>query len=482
MAKISFDEKIARAFLSGSVPDIKGSTKITLADPKTGRREVFHDTNMVTDAITRIFKSNFLGMTDYCTFVPFHTLFGGVMCFAQPLTESASSFWPVNGTISAMTANAGQTAHSTATPTRGNPDGAATEINSNYIRMAWSWSLSQGNGPISAVCLTHALAGDCGLYPDGTMPLIKSTGFSTRDVNCVLSGNIPDNVLDRSRTLGLPIALDDNGNGISLYFNGTTLEEITTAHSFVNADLLGSAGTIPLAYPNYREIQSRSATLSRTFTTGYTYLAQDANSYYVMERASGSTTTLYIDIVSKTDMSVTSKTCTVSGIALARPAADKALVYSGIVSAGSVYWIDNTDAKNFVRININNNADVEQLTTHMTDNIALNTTPIVLNDGLIVGRNFLINGSDVYQVTGRTARSVPYSESVNTLAVDVMAKFKNGPHMLQSAFTNTSNAYTYAGQGGNLILPYLATVNNLVTPVTKTNSKTMEIEYTLTEV
>ena len=475
--KLNFAEKIARAYASGSVPDIKGKTRITLTDVKTGAREIIEDENMVTNAVAKIFKSNMLGLTDYYNMLPAWRLFGGIMCFSAALPEDANGIYPPNNTTAVMTANAGQTAHSTASTTRGNPDGYLTKIEQDHITLAWQWGMSQGNGTIACCCLTHAEAGDCGLLPDGTLPLMKSTGQNIKDLNCYRSSVIGDLVYNRARAISEPIAIDDDGNGIALYFTGTALEEITFAHSYVTANILESNYTMPLDSENYRELATRTATLSRTFTSGYTMLAQDDSNYYVMERDSGSATTLYVDVIDKTDMSVTAHTLSGLGVSLARPSLQIPQLYNGIVSGGSVYWVSSSDAKTFCRINISNPADVEELTSSLTANISQEQTPLVMNSGLVLGRNYLINSSNVYPVVPRTRRPGTDNES---LCYDILAEYKRGPHILQTGH-GYGNTYDYDCQAGVLALPYLATINN-ITPVTKNNQKAMQIEYVLTEV
>ena len=113
-----------------------------------------------------------------------------------------------------MTANAGQTPYSGTSSTRGNPEGSATEVTGDHIKMVWSWGLSQGNGPISCVCLTHQEAGDCGLLPDGTLPLLKSTGLNIPGINHFSADALSDSSLTRARCIAMPIKLDNDGNGI----------------------------------------------------------------------------------------------------------------------------------------------------------------------------------------------------------------------------------------------------------------------------
>ena len=178
-------------------------------------------------------------------------------------------------------------------------------------------------------------------------------------------------------------------------------------------------------------------------------------------------------------MSVTAKTLTISGATLARTSTVKAGAgaYTGIVSGGSVYWVSGSDAKTFVRIDINDPADVEELTSTLTDNIAFTQMPIIINDGLVIGSNFLINGANVYPIAARAMRET------NETGFDFMASGNGGPGIFQSGFGGDNNTYTRVTQGGFMALPYLATVNNLPAPgVTKSNSKTMRLEYVLTQV
>lgn len=478
MTKLNFAERIARAFISGSTPDIKGKTRITLTDIRNGSREVFEDENMITNAVANVYNSNYLGVTDYYSMMPIWHMFGGIMCFSQTLPENANSFYPPNNSVAIMTANAGQTAHSTASTTRGNPDGTLTQITNDKITLAWQWGPNQGNGTIACCCLTHQQAGDCGLLPDGTLPLLKSTGRNIDNINCYSAYASNDGTYNRARAIAMPVSLDNDGNGISLYCDGTSLEEIIVAHSWVSAMLLEGNTTLPQESNNYREISTRTATLSRTFSSGYTMIAQDASNYYVMERDSGSSNKLYVDVVSKTDMTVTAKTLSNLGVTLARPSLARPQIYNGIVSNGSVYWLSASDSAKFVRVNINNTADVEELTSNMPSAISQAQSPIVLNDGLILGRNFLVNGSRVYPVTARTGRSGNNNESVT---YDIIANYKGGPHMLQTGNQNNTDTYNYDVQAGVLALPYLASINNLNSAVTKQNTKAMLIEYELTE-
>lgn len=469
-------DKMKAAALEGKTLPLKGKVKVILIDPRDGTECIAAENhNLVTDAISSIFSTNWLNAVDFYNLLPTWYQFGGIFCFSENLPADVSTVWPKNENLVRMTANAGQTAHSSASPTRGNPNGQATEISGNHITLAWDWSISQGNGSIKCCCLTNSLAGDCGLLPDGTQSLWKPTTPRIAGLNAI-NGSIYEATYSRNLAITMPVAVDSSGNGISLYFNGTTLEEITTAHSFVTANLLEPAGVNDIA--NYRELSTRTATLSRTFAVNYTQLAQDSSNYYVIERDSQDNKTLYVDVISKTDMSVSNKTIEITdaSITLARSYVQLAKMYSGIVSNGSVYIVSGSDAKKFVRVNINNSADVEELSSNMAENINLGQSALVLNDNLIMGYNFLINGDTVYPLAGRQKRS---GDSANYHFMDVLARSGNGPLIYQRGCID-SDSYVYVSAGGMLALPYLATVAN-ITEVNKTASKAMRIEYQLTQ-
>ena len=470
---ISLEDKIKRAFAAGgSVPEIKGRATLTLTDAKTGKRERITSDNMVTNAIKRFYETNPMGVMDFNNYLPMWKLFGGCMLFQSTLTESASNMYPPNSDNNPLIAYANQTTHSTADAYRGNP--GAVEVSNNHIKLVFDWNMNQGNGTISSVALTHSAFP--GLYPTGSMPALKLAGTMTAGVtyNRVQDWGYG---YDRSRALTCPIAIDDDGYGICLFCNGTTLEEITVSHPFVSAHLLEDPNALPTS--KYREAATRSATLSRTFNTGYTFIGFDSSYYYVMERDSGSNTKLYVDVIDKSDFaSVTAKTLTISGATLARPSVTCSQINNGIISNGSVYWLSGSDNKTFVRININNVADVEELTAS-TSAINQEAQPIILNDGLILGRNYLINGSKVYPVQARAQRGA-FTDELDPF--EGMAMYKRGPLVYQSASTSTSTNYKRYAFGPALIYPYMATVNNLGASVTKNTSKTMRLEYTLTEI
>ena len=196
-----------------------------------------------------------------------------------------------------------------------------------------------------------------------------------------------------------------------------------------------------------------------------------------MERDSSSNTKLYVNLIAKSDFTVTALTIDISGATLGRPQLRKNSVNNGIVSGGYIYWVSGADAKTFVRINIQTPADTDVLTSYLTGNISFNDQPITKSAGLVIGRNFLINGDYVYPVEARTNRSGDNNQGSE---YDGLAHFNNSPLLVQTATEHADTTYLKVSNGGVLYLPALLTINNLSQPVTKTENRTCRVEYTLT--
>lgn len=453
---------------------IKGRTRIILEDIVTRRRIISEDENMITSALQKIFDTNVNGMTDFYNMIPIMNIMGGHFLFWDPLTEDVNNIYPPSQATNKLTGHAGQTTHSSQSTTRGNPNGIASYVDAanGQVRFAWDYSLEQGNGQISCVCLTTPGAGDCGLYPDGTLPLLKNYGFVVNGYTR-FNGSSSGSYTYNERWMNtVPVKINDNGTGNCLFLDGTTFKENVVRHPWVRSNLIESVPKT--SEDNYTVVSTRSATLSRSFNRAYSQIGHDDNYYYVMERDSSIASRLYVEMVAKSDFAVTSMTIDISGATLARTQVERNAVNNGIISGGYIYWVSGSDAKTFVRINIQTPADTEVLTSYLTGNININAQPISKMAGLVLGKNYLINGDYVYPVAVRGDRDGNYE------SMDAMAQFKNSPLIVQNSLLSNDASWNYYTDGPVMYLPALLTINNLSQPVTKTSNRTCRVEYTLT--
>ena len=147
---------------------IKGNTQIILTDAKTGE-VVKHtnDDNMVTNGIFEFIKCHGMTVMDLFNNAevknnPLTTLLGGVYLFHDSQTEDANNFKPDGG--NALTANGAYDVTTSQGRTLGNFNASESGwMSDNIFRFVYDWTSAQGNGVISSVSLTSRIAGALGL-------------------------------------------------------------------------------------------------------------------------------------------------------------------------------------------------------------------------------------------------------------------------------------------------------------------------------
>ena len=468
-------EKMVRAYQNNEVMPLKGHTRITLKNIHTGEEKVVEKDNMVTNAVSHLLSRNWSGLADFHSLLPLKNLFGGVLMFADNITEDADNYDIPNDLVNAMTACAGQTAHSTANPYRGNPNGGETVVTSTSIKYVWDWSTNQGNGPINCVCLVPNGLGDMGLKPfDNTQNPAGSFTISNSDASVVSSWT-------RAEAIKHPISIGSDGqSGKAIWWSGTTFEEITVAHDFYKFGIMRG-------YRDWVEVSNRTAT-TRTFPTGLTSICQDDDYYYVYGVSSA--TSLMVDKIKKSDMTVTELTLTLSGVSLNT---NQWTYYQSIETSvyrslprwgfdGKYLYLPKSGNTTFVKINLANQADVDELggTVSIVASAAGNKiSPIAIFEGLVYGENWLINGSSVYPMSTSSVFAAHTYSNDGFLNI-----IKNGSAYYADGLNTTSQ--TQSGRVGSqkaLLIPtFLCTINNLDNEVNKTSAQTCKVEYTLTEV
>lgn len=460
-------DKLKKKQVSGvSFPKLHGRTRITLTDVKTGEKEVFEKDNLVTDAVADIFANNIYGAMNYTDITPLRDMFGGVFCFEQALNVSA--VLPENDDDNKLIAHAGQTAHSSASTTRGNPNGALSEViqDGKGFKFVWDFATSQGNGTISALALTHKYGGDIGLKPiaiETGKTLLTSSSNKTKILTNAAS-DFP---------LNFVIAIDlTTGNGLNTVLSGDTLTvnevNICLTKQGIN-DEIGAAEVL----------DTHEVTLTRTFSESYAAVCTDGAYIYVIEPATDGGSTLNIDKVDMSTWTAAADDITDASLSLFKQAVDAGgdRPYSSanrtIVSDGSIYWRKSVN-RTFYRINLTNTADIEELSSTVDYDLRIEDGLNEINNGLLVGKNFIINGSYVYPMDN--VRQSFYESIYGHTPLTRWIK-SGGNYFVCGFAKDEVSINTYAAVGFPTC--YLATIQNLGTAVTKTNDKTMQIEYSI---
>lgn len=468
-------DKMVSAYQNNEVMPLKGKATIELTNIRTGKRERIESENMVTNAVADILSKNMCGLGQFSTLLPLKKLFGGVLLFGSNITENADNY-NIPSDQNKCFAWAGDTAHSTANPYRGNPNGGETVETDNSIAFVWDWATNQGNtgeDSINCVCLTHANFGNMGTKPwDATINPFSTFG----------GDSVTGNYMSETKSYQYPFTIDADGQTAkTLYLDGTTFKETTVKHDYFKFGILRTAR-------DWTVVSNRTATVS----AGSNRVLMDDDTYYYVVRATDSTT-LAIDKVKKSDMTVTSTTLSVAGVSLytgtistqyGAPHVYRTFPFDGTY----IYW-PNSDRTKMIRVNISNAADVAELdgtapigagvATERESNGGEFVTPIVLSPGLVIGANYIINDDHLYHML-HTAQIFTQNQYYSgDVGLDLI---RTGAACYGNSCSFYDDAGRTTGQGNVLCGAYLATINNLGSAVQKGSAQTMKVRYTLTEV
>ena len=142
---------------------VKGHVKIELFDHKTGKHKITEHENMLTNALAfraGIDANDNLGLysSEY-SLMPLATKgLGGLYLFDGPLTENVNNVhFPMGVHI---TGCAGRGTGNPASSLQGTIDNTASGYSDGKYTTVWNFLPSQGNGVIASLALTHTRAGD----------------------------------------------------------------------------------------------------------------------------------------------------------------------------------------------------------------------------------------------------------------------------------------------------------------------------------
>lgn len=169
------DKTYLTGFNQVRLPKLKGKVKITLHNCRTGKNEVVEGENIITNAVRDIFLNNQMGAIDYFKTMPLWSKwYGGVLCYEHPFSTDqqtglpdANDYFIQGDDVNTCVAHAG----GTVIPTdhdddllRGSPTTSAFQFSENSVKQVWEWLPSHGNSGknISAISLTHKDTGDAG--------------------------------------------------------------------------------------------------------------------------------------------------------------------------------------------------------------------------------------------------------------------------------------------------------------------------------
>lgn len=462
MAKIQESFNPVRAVMQGK--KLKGIAKITLTDVNTGKERVSYDENLVTKAVEDLFSNNIMGLADYTKLLPVRSLYSGCLLFNDNLTENANSYIPPDQGTNALIAHAGDEAHTTANPRRGNPNMVETVIGDTSVKHVWTWDTSQGIGTIKSVALCPGILGNMGLIPFDT----SYNPYQPLNVDKMEGSQ--GTTWTRANAQKHPIIIDSNNNQVkAVYIDGANFEEIVSFH---DTALLGLSRGVN----DFSEWSHRTVSLGDDLSNLSTYTVFNTeDAYYVVRSTSQSALKIYK--INKLDFTVTTNIVT----ALSNIFYNSGLVGLIFKSCNAYpntethFWWPNQSRTTFYKIPFAGGAisDAEDVT--LTPSANYHMMPVRINDKLILGENFLYNNDTFYPIALAALPAGAANNGnmgwTNIVHKSVVAGFG---YQHGSGGQNTPIMATH-----NL---FMSTINNLSEAKTKTAADVMKLEYTLTQV
>lgn len=474
---------------SVKIPKLHGHTKITLRDVKTGEVKVVEKDNMVTSAIANLFANNYANTLNVASsdIMPLRKMFGGVLCFANQLTENAANIYPPDQSTNALIAHAGDaTASAPANPKLGALNETESGEITNGYKWVWDWTTSQGNGTIGAVGLCAAVGGSCGMTPVNTdyNPSIVADVYSLQFAAAVpqmLDGNNTDytkyypilynsatgeftsvyispgssSVADKAiiRTIRHDVSEFGLNLGVNDWDVSETVREVTLGHAPQASGLLGS---------NYA-------------------ICTDGTDIYIARK--GDTQKAEVWKITSADTNVTSTLYNIGaniGEFPADPSRNSTYnrrrpgKFGYIPIHDGCLYVPTSDYSSFYKLNLTTSV----VTALANDYSAAPATdePAYWIGDICYGYNYIINGDNIYPMA-------PTPKPTCSNGSDYFhhsMKITNSNSLLDCIKGDSSARPGY--QCTTLNGLYLATVQNLTNAVTKSSSQTMKIEYSLTEV
>lgn len=447
----------------------KGHTIIELRDKYTGKKEVYEDDNMMTNALENYYAN--LGQMNWINdswdedWVVRYL--GGVMLFDEAITENADNYVIPNAN---MIANGcvGQV-------NNGDPSELGSyafnesgwQQDGSFVQV-YDFTTGQGNGTIACACLTSQMLGGNGIGNASN----TRRNYSSSTIGKGYTGNI------NSQRNWITVVDIDIENGYMWYVNTSNIiyDSSTQADHFYNSGKITVyKATIPVGYydlKKIREIEHTDYAITAFGNINYWTGLHLADGAYVFCNETGTWNTsnkfgvLKINRNGYTKYTVDNLT----GESLQRPY-DMAFFYDGYMliprtNSGSPSYYDYSK---WFKIKLSDDTVVKEITVSGLDySTAYNSSRTLLSPGIFVNSNgwlFNVRDGKVMKTNCNDAHGYSRYVSLHT-SNPLVSLYKDSYNGLPLRLYRSAN--------------YIASINNLETPVVKTSAKTMKVTYRIT--
>ena len=470
-----------QGFPTMKIPKIKGTVEIKLHNPTTGKTVIERGENMVTDAVSDIFASNYCGALNYRNFLPlYEKMFGGVLCFNEQLTVSGEGaekdyYIPDEHTLS-VTAHAGQTAFSSQSDDlkRGAPSDANMSVTDGVVTLAWEWGLSAGNGTIASLALTHADVGDAGT---------GSTSQAFQALQPCINASFGLPFTHNVNINNMVLFVGSDGYGYRFWTEGRTL---TITKIPLLYEKTGLVAPPPFTDSDLNETYTITTDTNFQYRPYYCYDKETHKLWLFNNSSAGGTNYANVEEVNLSTYEATNRSSSFTNLGVNVGPLYNYFPLQAPYANGFVYLRkpkttgQNYQCNGFLRIQLSNPANRTELSALVVPHGGV-FDPGAANK-LVAGKTFVVNtdaiGTPVLYPCSYTAdywnATAPDNVSVFPFTED-----RTGLAKLGGLFVHNNSGQVYYVAVSKF---YLATKYNLASAVQKTASQSMIVTYTLQEV
>lgn len=468
---MSFNKRLLNGYALEKASQFHGYTRLDLLRKGKVVNRVEKD-NTITGWIGNALSAgNFFNQVQADKIYPLSQWFGG--CYLTDIANDATLAM-IAGNAN-ITAQAGDDGYSGNNPKRGsfNTIESSSGVNAGkcFITNVWDWPTSSGNGPVSSVCLTRGEMGKIDINDSATAldmvafnPLLGSSNFAYSPFHAMNPAT--------GKVYFVAYTSGDTKIVVTERFTNTNMIHLLGS---VAGDIQSESYEVPIsaAIPSYSVTRtSVNLDVANGMLHFYTWATSGSGSSQV--------TTLYDYAIDTTDFesTVTATTLIIQGC----------------------HFISNYD---FIRGNVILNdwnghiwamADVNGTTEFVkvtTSNLDVDEYPVILSANGEWWRDnaapfLLLNNGDWIKYSGNQNRDPMVAWYYHKGVVSYVRNAWNR-NLSQYAAVDLGGVFLESYGYNNTVrvasgFPYVSTVNNLQTAVTKTADLTMKLTYTISEV
>jgi len=461
---------------------IKGKSIIELTNVNTGEVKRYENDNLVTNAISNFIRMQmaFFDRTQTNNNLPLHEhLLGGILLFDKTIEEHPDNIYIPDPTVSRMIGHAGSVVSTGDDTTRGSRNLTESCEIPNGHRMVFDFATSEANGTINSLSLTHAITGYYGyslpfdkIMNDASVnyPIVSAGRINRNDINNVYSYRKTSSKLLRKSNGGIEL---EETQVYMLSELAVRVRKVIYSITNIKYGMKMGRESVKTVEDTDYEIPAQSL---MTEYNNYSTACEDDDYYYLFATKTSTVSNEFSYIaIGKNTGEIKHKTITTEKmISKLRSGATKTNI---VVRNGHAYI--PTQDKCIIKVALHEETTkptqktiVSELKTYSSGS-NLRTETLKLNNGTIITNGYIIDLDDNaypiiwYSVNGYFNTTSDYICSSRVIEDLVYVENYVG---------TTSKAYIYPNPF------YIGTINNLETPVVKTNEETMKIIYELTKV